>query len=228
MSPKLSFVVPTRNRIEWVGECIKSLMDQTEKDIEIIIVDDASDDGTKEFLDNWATKDPRVIVVHNEMKLGGGISRNLGANLARAEIIAQMDDDDVAPIDRAEMTLRWFSEHPESELVNFPYVRIDYFGNVIDTFWGSEFDHEACKKDGSVNYFCNPSCAYKKSSAEQIKGYGAETPGITDDLQFVRKWVNAGKKIDFDKRIFGVMHRVLPKSMMASQRGFRSEWAVGN
>lgn len=224
--PKLSFVLPTRNRLEWVGECIQSLLDQTEEDIEIIVVNDASDDGTKEFLDDYVSQDKRVKIIHNEKRLGGGISRNMGASLASSEIIAQADDDDVYPVDRAEMTLRWFTEHPDSELVNFPYVRIDYFGNILETFWGSEFNTEEFKKNGNISYFCNPTVSYKKKSAEEVGGYGEEKGGLTDDIQFVRKWVDSGKKIDFDNRIFGVMHRVLPNSMMSSQRGFKQEWAT--
>lgn len=224
--PKLTFVLPTRNRIEWVGECIQSLLDQSEKDIEIIVIDDASDDGTKEFLDEWAAKDLRVRVIHNETPMGAGRSRNLGTELAQADIVAQMDDDDFCPHDRAEATLKWFAEHPDSELVTMPYVRVDYFGEVMEPFWGTEFDHEAFKKDGTVSYFCNPATAYRKAAGLAVGGYGEEKEGLTDDIQFVRKWVEAGKKIDFDKSIFAVCHRVLPTSMMAQQRGWNPEWAV--
>lgn len=223
--PKISFVLPTHNRIEWVGECLQSLMDQTEKDIEIIVVNDGSTDGTKEFIDEWATKDPRIKVIHNEESKGGGVSRNIGADAATSEIVGVCDDDDVYPEDRAEATLRWFAENPNSELVNFPYVRVDYFNTPIETFYGAPFDHDAFKKDGTVNYFCNPTVAYKKSSALETGGYRAEKDGMTDDIQFVANWIKAGKKIDFDNRIFGVMHRVLPSSMMAKLRGFRPEWA---
>lgn len=224
--PKLSFVVPTKNRLEWVGECLVSILEQTEKDIEIIVVDDCSEDGTKEFLDEWATKDKRVKVIHNSTPQGGGKSRNIGASLASSEIICPMDDDDEVPNDRAEATLRWFSEHPESEMVNFPYVRIGYFGEILETFAGSDFDHEEFKKSGHISYFCNPSCAYKKKSGEEVGGYGEERKGVTDDIQFVKKWVESGKKIDFDNRIYAVMHRVLPNSMMSEQRGWKPEWAV--
>ncbi len=224
--PKLSFVLPTRNRLEWVGECVQSILEQTEPDFELIVVNDASDDGTKEFLDEWATQDKRVVIIHNETPMGGGASRNIGAALAESEIIAVCDDDDAYPNDRAEATLRWFAEHPESELINFPYVRIGYNGEILETFYGANFDHEGFKENGTVNYFCNPTVAYKKASAESIGGYKPEKDGMTDDIQFVHAWVKAGKKIDFDNRVFGVMHRVLPNSMMAKQRGFKPEWAV--
>ncbi len=223
---KLSFVLPTFNRLEFVGECIQSLLEQTEKDIEIIIVNDASTDGTKEFLDTWAAKDPRVKVIHNESNLGGGRSRNIGSDAATSEIVCVCDDDDRYPKDRAEATLKWFSEHPESELVNYPYMRIDYFGNPMEPFYGSQFDVEAFKKDGTVNYFSNPTVAYKKNSAAEMGGYMPEKEGMTDDIQFLRNWIGAGKKVDFDNRIFACEHRVLPVSMMSKQRGFRADWAV--
>lgn len=224
MSPKISFVLPTYNRLEFVGECIQSLLEQTEKDIEIIVVDDASTDGTKEFLDDWAIQDPRVKVIHNETNQGGGRSRNIGMEAASSDIIAVCDDDDKYPNDRAEMTLRWFKENKKSELVNFPYIRIGYFSEILETFYGSEFDEEGFKKTGIVNYFCNPSAAYKKKSAQEIGGYPPEKEGMTDDIQFVTNWIAAGKKIDFDNRVFACLHRVLPHSMMQKQRGFKPEW----
>lgn len=225
--PKISFVMPTHNRLEWVGEAIQSLLEQTEKDIEIIVVDDASDDGSAEWLDDFAKTDSRIRVFHNATNQGGGKSRNIGTALAASEIIAVCDDDDVYPSDRAEVILKWFTENPEGELVNFPYVRIDYFGDIMPPpFYGSPFDEVNFKEHGVVNYFCNPSVAYKKKSGDEIGGYCPETADKTDDIQFLTNWIAAGKKVGFDNRAFGVMHRVLPDSMMAKQRGFKSEWAV--
>ena len=224
--PKISFCIPTKHRVAWIGECLVSALEQTAPDIQIVVVNDGSDDGTKEFLDDWAVKDPRVKVIHNETSLGGGKSRNIGAAAATSDIIAVMDDDDLMPSDRAFVTLRWFEEHPESELVNYPYMRIGYFGENLRPFWGEPFDHERWKKDGTIGYFSNPSCAYKKKSAEEMGGYPSETKNETDDHQFVNNWLKAGKKIDFDIRAFTNLHRVMPKSMMANLRGWKADWAT--
>lgn len=230
--PKLTFVLPTKDRIEWVGECIQSILSQTEKDIELVIVNDASTDGTKEFLDNWASQDPRVKIFHNDVSKGAGNARNLGTALESSEIIAVCDDDDVYPKDHANNVLRWFSEHPESELVNFPYYRVGFFTELIEPFYGGAFDHEKFKEEGAVSYFCNPACAFKKSSVQEMGGYPPEVRDekgkctLTDDAQFVTNWVKSGKKIDFDNRSFGVLHRVLPNSMMADIRGYNPQWTV--
>lgn len=222
MNPKVSFVMPTRNRIEWMPQALESIFDQTEKDIEIIVVNDASDDGTKEYLDSLS--DPRLVVVHNSEPQGGGRSRNIGMKCAKAPIICVCDDDDLNPNDRAAITLRWFEEHPESELVNFPYMRVGYFDEHLQPFYGAEFDHEAFKKEGTVTYYCNPSAAYKTASGLEIGGYPPETKDKTDDIQFITNWVNGGKKIDFDNRAFACLHRVLPSSMMVKNRGWNPSW----
>lgn len=221
--PKISFVLPTYNRVAWVGECIQSLLDQTEKDIEIIVVNDASTDGTMEFLYDWAGK-KGVKLINNSKNIGGGLSRNLGINYSSADIVAMCDDDDFYPNDHAKNIIRWFDEHPESELVNFPYMRVGYFGEHLEAFWGREFDHEAFKENGTVTFFANPTAAMRKKSVLEVGGYPAETEGKTDDIQFLHKWVEAGKKVDFDNRAFGCLHRVMPNSMMAKMRGWRPEW----
>lgn len=224
MSPKLSFVLPTFNRIAWMPECLQSLRSQDVQDIEIIVVNDNSDDGTKEFLDSFCAVDPRIKVHHNEQNLGAGKSRNIGAGLATAPIICVCDDDDIYPTERASMTLKWFEEHPESELVNFPYASIGYFNEIIEAFEGAPFDVDAFKENGSVSYFCNPSCAYKKAAALEMGGYMPEKPGLTDDRQFIQNWISAGKKIDFCAEGYGCLHRVLPNSMMVGHRGWTPKW----
>ncbi len=224
--PKISFVLPTFNRIAWLPRCIETLQDQTERDIEIIVINDNSDDGTKEFLDEYAPTDSRIVVVHNETNLGAGKSRNIGTSLAKSEIVCVCDDDDEYPEDRAAITLRWFEENPSSELVNFPYMRIGYFGENLEPFWGSKFDEESFKKDGTVNYFSNPTVAFKKSSALEMGGYPSETKEMTDDVQFIKNWIDSGRKIDFDNRSFACLHRVMPNSMMAKMRGWNPAWVT--
>lgn len=228
--PKISFVVPTYNSIAWLPLCINSLLAQTVEDIEVVIVNDGSTDGTKEFLDDYYGDNPRVKIIHNEKNMGAGYSRNFGASMASSEIIGVADADDVYINEHAQNILNWFEKHPKSELVNFPYVTIDYFENVVEAHRGQPFDHEGHLKDGGVNYFCNPSSAYKKSVMAEVGGYEVEKEGITDDMQMIQKWVKAGKKVDFcgndgsDNVPFGVMHRILPNSMMAKLRGFDPRW----
>lgn len=226
--PKVSFVVPTHNRIEWVAECVGSLLSQSEPDIEVIVVDDGSKDGTFEMLTEWLEKEPRATIVRNEVSIGAGKSRNRGVELAKSDIIAVCDDDDFYSVDRAKRVLDFFSKNENGVMYNAPYLRVNYVDDPVEKFAGSEFDEEAFKKSGGINYFCHPSAAYKKSDFLEIGGYHAETSKETDDYQFVRDWINAGKKIGFDPEEYICFHRVLSNSIMAKHRGFQPEWVHGN
>jgi glycosyltransferase involved in cell wall biosynthesis len=221
--PKISFVVPTRNRLEWVGECLGSLFGQTIREIEVICVDDGSDDGTATLLRWFASRDARLIVVTNAERLGGGLSRKKGNELARADIIAVCDDDDVYPDERADRILKFFAEAPKGLMMNAPYVQVGYFNEVKENFDGQPFDEDRFKADGSINYFSRPTAAYWREDALAVP-YKPETETITDDYQFVTDWIATGRKIGFAPGEYLCMHRVLPKSMMAGHRGFDPAW----
>jgi len=224
--PLISFVAPTYNNIAWLPEMIQSILAQTIHDIELIIVNDGSTDGTKEFLDDWAVKDDRVMIVHNETNLGAGPSRNIGMNLAKADIIGVCDADDCYPVERAEITLEHFKKYPESELINYGYLSVGYNNEIVEYYDGKPFDHEDFVKTGQISYFCNPTVAYKKESGIEMGGYPKENQGMTDDAQFVKNWIQSGRKIDFQHGPYMCMHRVLPTSMMTKFRGFKPEWVT--
>src|SRR6185436_3710282 len=120
--PEISFVMPCFNAVAWIGEALQSLLMQTVKEIEIIVVDDCSTDGTREFLKEWAPQFPNLKVIYNETNLGAGKSRNIGTEVAKAPIIGICDADDIYADERAKLILAHFKEYPESELVTFPYL----------------------------------------------------------------------------------------------------------
>lgn len=222
--PLISFVMPVFNRLEWLGEAVSSVLSQTEQNIELIIVDDCSDDGSWEFMNDWLKDEKRVKLFRNEKNLGAGPSRHKGAELAQADILCICDSDDVNVDERAKKTLEWFEKNPESELVTFPYVSVSYTNEILQNFDGEKFDYETYEKTGYINYYCNPSAAVKKKAYFETKGYEKENDKETDDRQFVRNWLKAGKKIDF---CFGdalILHRVLPDSMCVKFRGFNPDW----
>lgn len=91
----ISVVIPTRNRRARLSSAVRSALDQTWPRVEVIVVDDASTDGTPELLQALAAEDERVRVIRNEAPCGGPCSRNTGIAAATGPYIAFLDDDDL-------------------------------------------------------------------------------------------------------------------------------------
>lgn len=90
----ITIIVPVFKVEKYLDECIKSLVDQTYKHIEIILVDDGSPDTCPQMCDEWAEKDDRIRVVHKDNK-GLSSARNIGLDLAKGDYIMFVDSDDL-------------------------------------------------------------------------------------------------------------------------------------
>jgi glycosyltransferase involved in cell wall biosynthesis len=93
----LSIIVPVYNVKPYLSRCLDSIIHQTYKNLEIILVDDGSTDGSDQICDDYAQKDKRIVVIH---KSNGGLSsaRNAGLDIARGDLIGFVDSDDwIAP-----------------------------------------------------------------------------------------------------------------------------------
>lgn len=91
--PRVSVVIPTHNRLQLLQRAIASALAQTVQDIEVIVVDDGSSDGTAEWL--AAQKEPRLRFLRHDTPRRAPAARNAGTRIARGEWIAYLDDDDV-------------------------------------------------------------------------------------------------------------------------------------
>lgn len=103
IGPLVSAIIPTHNRARMLARAVRSVLRQTYPRIEIIVVDDASRDDTKEVLESFA--DPRIRYVRHETNKGGAAARNTGIRAAQGEYIAFLDDDD-----------EWMPEKTEEQL----------------------------------------------------------------------------------------------------------------
>lgn len=112
-SPKVSFIVPVYNTQDFLPRCFDSLLGQTCSDIEIIVVNDGSPDGSAAIIGEYACEDSRIRVVE---KLNGGLSsaRNAGMDVAHGDIIDFVDSDDYVESNLAEFLVDTFvREQPE-------------------------------------------------------------------------------------------------------------------
>ncbi|WP_269900181.1 alginate lyase family protein [Paenalcaligenes faecalis] len=95
ISPKLSIIVPVYNSSTYLSTCIQSILSQSEKSIELIIINDGSTDSSKEIINHYASLDERIVAIHNSIGSGSpGIPRNQGIAAARGIYLGFVDSDD--------------------------------------------------------------------------------------------------------------------------------------
>ena len=109
--PKLSIILPCYKVEKYLDRCMKSVINQTLKDFEIILVDDKSPDGTPEKCDEWAQKDTRVRVVHKMQNEGLGYARNTGLEVATGKYVAFLDSDDFVDVNMYKSLYDYAEEH---------------------------------------------------------------------------------------------------------------------
>ncbi|GAA2550828.1 hypothetical protein GCM10010435_21200 [Winogradskya consettensis] len=111
--PLLSVVVPAHDIDAYLDECLASIAAQTYHNLEVVVVDDGSVDGTGAIVDEWAAKDPRFKAVH-QSEAGPGKARNVGIAIAQGTFLTFADGDDVVPPYAYEMMMTTL-EHSGSD-----------------------------------------------------------------------------------------------------------------
>lgn len=129
----ISIIVPVYKVEKYLDRCVSSLINQTYRNIEIILVDDGSPDNCPKMCDEWAIKDTRIKVFHKE---NGGLSsaRNAGINIAKGELIIFVDSDD-------------YIEYNTCELINQNYQ--NYHADLI--VYSLNYVSDGCKNHIIIN-----------------------------------------------------------------------------
>ncbi|MBO4712066.1 glycosyltransferase [bacterium] len=111
--PKISVVMPVYNREQYLKESVESILNQTFTDFEFIIVDDQSTDSSWKIIQEYASKDSRIVAVKNTGKKGCYPARNCGHKLAKGKYIAVMDSDDISLPERLKTQFNFMEQNPE-------------------------------------------------------------------------------------------------------------------
>ncbi|OZG66170.1 glycosyl transferase family 2 [Bifidobacterium hapali] len=115
--PLITIIVPVYNVQEYLDTCIKSIVSQTYRNLEILLIDDGSTDRSAELCDIWAKRDPRIQVVH-QSNSGAAHSRNVGLDIAAGELIGFVDSDDwIEPTMYEQLYRNLTSEHADLSII---------------------------------------------------------------------------------------------------------------
>lgn len=114
-TPLISVIVPIYQVEAYLEECLDSILNQTYRQLEIILVDDGSPDRCGEICDRYASQDSRIKVIH-QTNQGLSAARNAGMDMATGEYISFIDSDDYIAPHFYEKLLEGFKEHPEAKV----------------------------------------------------------------------------------------------------------------
>jgi glycosyltransferase involved in cell wall biosynthesis len=127
--PRVSVIITTFESARFLGATLESVLAQTGVELECLVVDDASTDGTREVLSK--VHDERVRVLSNAHNLGPYASANRALEVSRGDFIARLDADDVCLPGRLQRQLAFFDAHPGVGVLGGACVRIDESGDVL-------------------------------------------------------------------------------------------------
>lgn len=144
--PLISVIVPVYNIMDYLPRCVQSLRQQTYRNLEILLVDDGSTDGTGQLCDRLAAEDERIYVLHKE---NGGTSsaRNMGIEKARGEFLGFVDSDDYVEPDMYRQLYR-AAEGKEDWLVQVGRDEVDQQGRQLPSICRiPEREEQICQEE---------------------------------------------------------------------------------
>jgi len=161
--PKVSVLMPTYNIAEFLGKAIESILSQSFKDFEFVIVDDGSTDDSNRILAEYAKKDDRIRIIKNEQNKGIVYSLNRGLRECRGEYVARMDADDIALRDRLERQIAVMEADPNTIVLGAALSYIDRSGKELGVV-------RRCSLDKSLiaqNPILHPTVVFRRAILEQ-------------------------------------------------------------
>lgn len=154
--PKVSVVIPTFNRAQIIAESLQSVINQTYKDIEAIVVDDGSTDNTREVVGSF--KDPRISYKYQENR-GVSAARNAGIKVSSGEYIAFLDSDDIWLSPNLELKVKLLDSRPDIAIAcSDAYMFDARVGVTLGRRW----------HDKPFHYWVNPQRAAKNPLKELL------------------------------------------------------------
>lgn len=130
---KISVVMSVYNDEKYVGESIKSVLNQTLKDFEFIIVNDGSTDNSWKIINKFAKKDSRIKIIQNKTSIGLTKSLNKGIKISKGKYIARQDDDDISLPERLYLQYNFMESHQDIILCGTNVIYIDEKGSILRT-----------------------------------------------------------------------------------------------
>lgn len=161
------------NASRYLREAMESILAQTFRDYEFVIVNDGSTDDTLKILEAYASKDRRIHIL-DKANTGLADSLNAGMRIARGEWIARQDADDIAQPDRLARQMAYVASHPSTVLLGTGFVEINGTGEALRTYRYPARTKKYRRRITRTGRFApHSSCLYHKPTVERLGGFNS-------------------------------------------------------
>jgi glycosyltransferase involved in cell wall biosynthesis len=192
-NPRVSILIPAYNAQRYVGDAVESMLAQTYRDFECIVVDDGSTDATPSLLAQMAARDPRLRTIRVPH---GGIVEALNAGLyaARGEFIARMDSDDISVPNRLEQQIQFLDANPQVVALGTKIILVDPYASPL---WEIEVhqEHDRIEEEmlrGNGWAIFHPTVVIRKNALDKAGVYRPEYQW-SEDLDLFLRLAQVGK-----------------------------------
>ena len=213
--PRVSVIIPTYNRARTLRRAVESVLSQELEDLEVIVVDDCSTDGTESVVRSF--EDPRVQYIAHETNRGGSAARNTGIDAAEGEYVAFLDDDDQYRTEKLRRQVECLDDRSDEWVAvycNYSVVRsgdspIDSLPSFLIEWWpgvdskprpegGRELIPRVLAKRFPLGGAST--LMLKRETAEQLDGFDSEFPRH-QDVEFLIRLLKTGKIAYVDEKL---------------------------
>lgn len=225
MGIRFSFIVPIYNKGRYISECIESIIRQRYEDIEVVLIDDGSTDGSGEICDSYKDNQ-RVIVVH-QSNTGAPCARNQGVRLATGDYVFFVDADDYIEADSCDSCLRFLNKGKPDILIGDGKIEVSDGKktkhirdikkvrgiSVGESYTGQDYLKGTIpykQFDGVIWLGC-----YRREYLLKNSLYFDETLKMHDDMEFVSRAILLAREIVYTGNTF-YHYRVTSESLMTS------------
>lgn len=202
-NPLVSVIMPVYNGENFVGEAIESILGQTYKPLELIIVDDKSTDSTLEILKQYKNKFPRTIkVIALSKNYGESAAANIAFAKTKGELVARMDADDISHPEKIQLQVKFMLAHPGVIVLG---TQTDVINGENEIIGKKNFPtaHEQIYNSFAVfNPMLHPSCIFRRSLLPLKDKLYENKHEPNDDYYTLFKLLNCGKFANLPQKLF--------------------------
>jgi len=213
--PKVSILMPTYNGAKYIAGAIESVLVQSYKDWELLIIVDGSSDNTVEIVNEYVAGDSRIKLIINDVNLRLPKTLNKGLALAHGKFIARIDDDDKwVCVDKLERQINFLEDNIDYGLVGTDFIIVKDEGET--TFKTKKTDIEIRNVILSYNPFCHSSIVFKNDQSHNFN-YN-ENLVYTEDWDL---WLRIGQYYKMANLDFSGVRYLLRNGMSKKNTKFR-------